>query len=324
MAKSFYSLEEACEKLSMTEDQIKELVRNAQLREFRDAGKVNYKVDEIDAIAAASGTEGPGASGELVLEPAEDSGLGGSVIGLADSTPGLGSGIDLEASSPGLGSDVLSLDEADLDDTKAGEQAPKKDDTVVSSIGVSVFDEDADDLIDVDPLAATVVTEGAIGLGIEGIGSGSGLLDLTRESDDTSLGADLLDEIYPEDEAPPVEMGDATRAGLEEAITEEPEDKEATTTEPFESATSSVAAARTRTVVEYGPDPISTGLTGMMAVGVAVMCVAGLGAASIMQGVWPSLLNMVYENLWIFGAGSLGLSLAAMGVGVFVGKRSAG
>ena len=29
------------------------------------------------------------------------------------------------------------------------------------------------------------------------IGSGSGLLDLTRESDDTSLGAELLDEIYP-------------------------------------------------------------------------------------------------------------------------------
>src|SRR5262249_3546707 len=31
----------------------------------------------------------------------------------------------------------------------------------------------------------------------EGVGSGSGLLDLTRESDDTSLGAELLDEIYP-------------------------------------------------------------------------------------------------------------------------------
>src|SRR5699024_4512098 len=30
-----------------------------------------------------------------------------------------------------------------------------------------------------------------------GSGSGSGLLDLTQESDDTSLGADLLDEIYP-------------------------------------------------------------------------------------------------------------------------------
>src|SRR5205085_11207552 len=32
---------------------------------------------------------------------------------------------------------------------------------------------------------------------LEGVGSGSGLLDLTRESDDTSLGAELLDEIAP-------------------------------------------------------------------------------------------------------------------------------
>ena len=32
---------------------------------------------------------------------------------------------------------------------------------------------------------------------LESVGSGSGLLDLTRESDDTSLGAELLDEIAP-------------------------------------------------------------------------------------------------------------------------------
>jgi len=32
---------------------------------------------------------------------------------------------------------------------------------------------------------------------LEQVGSGSGLLDLTRESDDTSLGTELLDEIYP-------------------------------------------------------------------------------------------------------------------------------
>ena len=35
-------------------------------------------------------------------------------------------------------------------------------------------------------------------INLEGVGSGSGLLDLTRESDDTSLGAELLDEISPE------------------------------------------------------------------------------------------------------------------------------
>ena len=37
-------------------------------------------------------------------------------------------------------------------------------------------------------------------LSLEAVGSGSGLLDLTRESDDTSLGAELLEEVYSSDD----------------------------------------------------------------------------------------------------------------------------
>src|SRR5690606_22858125 len=37
-------------------------------------------------------------------------------------------------------------------------------------------------------------------LSLESVGSGSGLLDLTRESDDTSLGAELLEEVYSSDQ----------------------------------------------------------------------------------------------------------------------------
>jgi hypothetical protein len=329
MAKTFYSLEEACAKLQMTEDQVKELVRTAQLREFRDAGKVNYKVEEVDKLAEASGVGGPAASGELVLEPAEDDAASGGSAG---------GGIDLASSSVGLGSDVLSLEEADLDDTATDTEAAaekKKDDTVVSSVGVSVFDEDEEELVDVDPLAQTVVSAGAEGLGIEGVGSGSGLLDLTRESDDTSLGADLLDEIYPEEETSE-EMGDATRAGLEAAIPETAEGSDAELAEVLPEAetakdTTAGAAAeaapqvvRTRVVTEYAPDAVSTGLTGMLAVATLVMCVAGLGAASMMQGVWPAPLGWIYENLWIFGAASLVVALAALGLGFMIGKRSAG
>lgn len=69
--------------------------------------------------------------------------------------------------------------------------------------GINVLGEDADR---VDPMAQTMAPTGGGGLGgsmsgsqfnLEGVGSGSGLLDLTRESDDTSLGAALLDEIQP-------------------------------------------------------------------------------------------------------------------------------
>ena len=63
--------------------------------------------------------------------------------------------------------------------------------------GVSVFD--AGEVDDADPMAQTAMTAGIDDeeLALESVGSGSGLLDLTRESDDTSLGAELLDEIYP-------------------------------------------------------------------------------------------------------------------------------
>ncbi len=321
--KMFYSLADVCDKLKMTEDQVKDLVRNGQLREFRDAGKVNYKSDEIDALVTAAGKGALAGSGELVLEPADDSGAGAGALGS-------GSGIDLAASG-GLGSDVLTLDEADLDDTAADTKAGevKKDDTVVSSVGVNVFD-DEEELQDVDPLAQTVVTEGAAGLGIEGIGSGSGLLDLTKESDDTSFGMDLLQELAPGEDAP-VEMGEDTLAGLDAAL---PADEVETVTEGAGEGTGILEAGlveeavgpvvRTRTIVEYGPDAISMGFTGMIVVAVAVMCVAGLSSASIMQGVWPSILEMLYAKLWIFGVASVGLAGVATAVGFFLGKKSQG
>ena len=63
--------------------------------------------------------------------------------------------------------------------------------------GINVFGDDTH--MSADPMAQTAMpSQGSVGdLNLEGIGSGSGLLDLTRESDETSLGAELLDEISP-------------------------------------------------------------------------------------------------------------------------------
>jgi hypothetical protein len=55
-------------------------------------------------------------------------------------------------------------------------------------------------------------------LNLEGVGSGSGLLDLTRESDDTSLGAEILDEIPSKGSrplGPPDTGGSMTGVGLD-------------------------------------------------------------------------------------------------------------
>jgi hypothetical protein len=68
--------------------------------------------------------------------------------------------------------------------------------------GINVFGPDDESGGHVDPGAQTAISGGLREqVNLEGVGSGSGLLDLTRESDDTSLGA-VLDEITPGGTAP--------------------------------------------------------------------------------------------------------------------------
>ena len=319
MAKMFYSAKEAAERLGRSEEELKSLVRDGKLREFRDAGSVNYKVGDVDGLLTKASAKsakpapavvGGSQSGEIVLEPVED-----SSVELAPS-----------------GSDVVSIEGVDAEDTATGARVARKakEGSAVPSVGVNVFDDDELDE-DVDPLAQTAVSDVA-GLGIEGVGSGSGILDLTRESDDTSLGAELLEEIYTGEEGEAegkeeaAEMGEATRAGLDEALPAEgAEEAEGEAAVAVGVATAAAAAAKPRAVItqvlEYAPDAVSTSLTAALVVGVAVMWVAGLGAAALVRGVTPSLLQSVYSHLAIFAGGSLLVCGIAAGATYFLAKR---
>ena len=203
----FYTAEEAMAKLGIDEAGLRSLVVEGKLREFRQEGQVQYAAEDVDA--QATGGSDTGVAGELILEPA-----GTPPEGLdAEGTPL--TGMDLTG-----GGDALSLAEEEEKESAAEQKEPSKDDTVVTSIGVSVFEEDELEL-DADPAAKTVLSgSGGGGMpSLEGSGGGSGLLDLTRESDDTSLGAELLDEIYPEEGAEGSGegsgiIGDATQAGI--------------------------------------------------------------------------------------------------------------
>ncbi|NOT01586.1 MAG: hypothetical protein HOP29_13265 [Phycisphaerales bacterium] len=280
---------------------------------------------------SSSGTLGLSDSGGMSL-----SGTGfGSLSGATESGKGMGSGsgsgsgISLAGSGEG---DALSLDDEAVS-SDATSVTKGKDDTVVSSVGISVFDEEELEQ-SADPKAKTMMTGSAAGgTGLEGVGSGSGLLDLTRESDDTSLGAELLDEIYPSDEGATVEMGEATRAGLDSALVEptRPTKKaKKAGADAFESVAEAEdepvvagrGAGRATAAVSAG-DPFWYGTSGLIAVAIVVMCFAGLALASMIRGVWPSLLSFVYAKLWMFGVGALLVAGAGMGLGVFLGKRSA-
>ena len=54
MAGMFYTIQEVAAKLGKNEDQIKQLVQEGKLREFRDGAKVLFKINEVDALAGPS------------------------------------------------------------------------------------------------------------------------------------------------------------------------------------------------------------------------------------------------------------------------------
>jgi hypothetical protein len=322
MAKTFYSASEAAKKLGQTEDGLNDLVREGKLREFRDAGKVNYKVADVDALAGSSigGDDSPvgmiqpdpeplsgSASGEILLESIDD----------AD--------IDLA----GSGDDILSLEALEVDDSSTGTRAAEarpdaKEGTVVPSVGMNVFDDDELDEV-VDPLAQTAITDIA-GLGMEGIGSGSGILDLTRESDDTSLGDELLEEIYTDDDARDArrgsDPGEDTRAGLDDAVSGEEAGDDDMIEVGADAGSSTPARFSAAPIVEAAPDAVSAALTALMVVGVVIMWFAGLAGAALVRGVSPSLVRTIQANLLMCVGGAALVAGLAAGITYFLAKRS--
>ncbi len=162
MAKMFYTLDEAAQRLGVDAEKVKEMAASGELQQFRDRDKLMFKRDQIDTLAGGNGDSDSGSP--IPLVPSDDT----DAISLADTN--MSSKAGLTSTGTGTGS------------------------------GMSVFG--PDEVEPVDPLAQTAVTNpmedtAQEDLSLESVGSGSGLLDLTRESDDTSLGAELLDEIYP-------------------------------------------------------------------------------------------------------------------------------
>lgn len=259
----------------------------------------------------------PAAKGAAPVEEPSD-------IALADS-----SGIDLAAldeaaRDTGLSaSDVIALDEA------IDEPRKSKGDTAIGNLGIQVFD-DADLQIESDPMAKTHITAPADQeMALESIGSGSGLLDLTRESDDTSLGAELLDVISPseasetETQAETIESDTGTlEAEAVETGTESYYDSSSVQTAEEVDAEPAMAMAGAESLVA---DPSAPAFTGVAFVATLTLLVTALAAISQVQGIWPDLLSVVDAgmNLYIFAGGLLGLVGIAWLIGWMVGRSGA-
>ena len=76
---------------------------------------------------------------------------------------------------------------------------------------------DLNDQTGISALSGRGKGDDGVELGLETVGSGSGLLDLTRESEETALGAELIEQVYSgEGESAP------GRSGLFDAVASDP------------------------------------------------------------------------------------------------------
>jgi len=196
--------------------------------------------------------------------------------------------------------DAVSLSEAEV------RQAKPKEDSVISSEGISIFDAEDLEIGSADPMAKTQITSSIEDqINLEGVGSGSGLLDLTRESDDTSLGAEVLDNIEIEGAV----AGPAAQAGASGSM----------------AGPVGIAPVETVMVMPTYVEEIdsSSGLYGGIITAATIIAVLlGVAAMSSFSSAPPSYLASIKANIFIvLGVSVLIVALGA-GLGWVAGKAS--
>ncbi len=303
MASNYYSMQDVMEKLEKSEKEVQSLVREGKLRQYMDSGKPVFKVEDVDALAEeVVGLDLTGEqeeiglsveeSGEISLEPDDDD----------------------EADS---GKDPDEIKDKDKDKDAASEGGfglsqmgdETSDDTRVDSIGINLLSgtDDAYKLTE-DSKAETQVPDEDLeeldeldaDSNLESFGSGSGLLDLSLQADDTSLGA-VLDDILPggdEGGEAAAEAG-ADDIGLMDETEELEEGSEAAKTAGDAAAPAPAPAAAppgAQMVAVAREDPASTLYGVMMFMPVVALLLGVIAVSAAVQEVTPSLLQALLET----------------------------
>ncbi len=294
--KMYYSEQEASQKLGLAAAQIAKLVADGKLRVFADGPRKMFKAEEVEALAANEpmvasapppAMPASGDSGEIILSPA-DSTAAHDAIALSEDS--------------GLGT------------------VPTKEDTVPTSQGgVSVFDEADLEIEAADPMAKTMMSPSVEdGLSAE-VGSGSGLLDLTREPDDTSLGA-VLEDINVESAAGASATGSGTAVvsgtGMAEAVADE---------QILSEENVSASAPAVEPAVVHAFDPMAGLFSGLAIACCIIMLVLAAVAVPLLisPDVLPSYVAALQENLPIVLAAVAVVAILLAVIGYVTGRSAA-
>lgn len=272
--KMYYNEDEAKQQLGVEDQQLEQLIRDGRLRVYQDGQRRMFRTQDVDELGQSLATEqsDEDSDDEIELSPADSAG-----------------GVNLsEDSSAGGG----------------------KEDTVITSEGISVFDEEDLDVESADPMAKTQVSPSLEDQqNLENVGTGSGLLDLTRESDDTSLDAEVLGQIDMEDTSGSQVVG----SSIGEAVGE-----------PEQQAPAQAPAAQPQPAAVAAPDPTAGLFAGLLAGSALLAVLLTAVAMAAMMRVLPGYVEYMKDNMMIvMGVAVVVLAIAAV-VGYLVQKSAAG
>ncbi|MFC1738459.1 helix-turn-helix domain-containing protein [Planctomycetota bacterium] len=333
MAGMFYSLEEVAKKLNKTEEEVKELVKMGRLREFRDGPNLLFKVDEVESLMSdtsfMSSAETPGTAEETAHQ--EEISLGSEADETSASTSGPSESEEKRPAEESNAEEETASEESEAGEeeiTLASERSEETTiqgdltsaDTTLTSEGINVLGEtDSDYAAADDTQGETKVVSEEESLeeieedvNLDSFGSGSGLLDLSLQADDTSLGG-ILDDIYMSEGESEKEGTEGTEGSAREVAAEAEQMFSEETTQAVP-----VGATMVRRYTEPEPNTGSN-LLGIMVVLPLVVVVYTVIVVLFLAstGKVPSILGKIHNIIFIILGAFLVVSLV-MGVAGFI------
>jgi len=158
MSKMFLTMEEAAEEIGKSVDDVKKMIEEGKLQEFKQNDEIMIKSDQLALLAD---------EGEVNLDDSMS-----DAMSLEDSF-----------------SDIIELDDASSSGSAIGLADSNE------ATGISAFDT----ALAQDPPAAAAMGDDEFSLD-DNLESGSQMLDLTRESDDSMVGAELMTQSFEDEE----------------------------------------------------------------------------------------------------------------------------
>jgi hypothetical protein len=292
MAGDYYSLEEVIEKLGKTEDEIKKLVSDDKLHEFRDGANTLYKVEEVDALISEISELDTAAGASAIDLLPDDTGI--STEPIADLSGGINLG-DLTGADTTVGTTGINVlgdtdDEYKLSDDSQGETQIVESEGSVDQLGS----------LDGD-------------LSMDSVGSGSGLLDLSLQADDTSLGA-VLDDILPA-------IGEGAAAVEDVGVAEEA-DKIFEEAEPEAVAPIKVEHEVMPRYIQPEPDAGGSNSCGIaLIVPLLAMIYAAIVLVAGFKGIAPAILKGIEGIIWYVATGLAVVVLCIIGFAALLGGK---